>query len=206
MFKKHTILIGIIIALLLLVVATQYYPGGSQVDKNSVGFSWRQNYLSNLFGDKAVNGAPNTSRPWADAGMFFLSVSIAWFFTGFSKKIPAKRPANIIRYFGIGATLCAFLAVTPYHDIMVTMGCTLVLVSLFYTTVFIFKSKLTLFKVLSVACLLVFYSAMYIYYTRSYLGILPTLQKLALALTVSLVLGLQYFTTVADFEAGKEEA
>jgi hypothetical protein len=37
-------------------VATLYYPGGSQYDKNSVGYDWKNNYLSYLFDAKAVNG------------------------------------------------------------------------------------------------------------------------------------------------------
>ena len=55
MLKKHSILLGIIISILLLFIATWHYPGGSQVDKNSVGFDWKNNYISNLFGKNAAN-------------------------------------------------------------------------------------------------------------------------------------------------------
>jgi len=57
MLKKHSVLPGIIISLSLLVIATFYYPGGSQFDKSSVGYDWKNNYISNLFGEKAINGA-----------------------------------------------------------------------------------------------------------------------------------------------------
>lgn len=206
MFKKYAILTGIIIALLLLVIATRYYPGGSQHNKNSIGYDWKNNYLSNLFGEKAVNGAPNAAQPWSAAGMLFLSLSFALFFVDFSKKIPQKSAANIIRYFGAGAMIFAFLAITPLHDIMVAMACTMAPVSMFYITVFVFRSKLYLFKILSVACLLIFYTCSYCYYTYSYIEFLPVLQKTALVITVTWVLSLEYFTKPADFNPLKNVA
>lgn len=190
----------------LLFIATQYYPGGSQHYKNSIGYDWKNNYLSNLFGEKAVNGSANPSRPWAIFGMLFLCVSFALFFIEFSKRIPVKGPSKIIRYCGVSAMLFAFLAVTPYHDIMVTISDTLALISMFYITVFVLKSKLQLLKVLSIACLLIFYCANYVYYTRTYLEILPILQKTTLALTITWVLSLQYFTTNIDFQSRKDVA
>jgi hypothetical protein len=203
MLRRYLILYGIIISLFLLLVAAFYYPGGSQLDKNSIGYDWKNNYLSNLFGAKAVNGAANTSRPWAIAGMLFLCASFAVFFIEFSKKIPSKTSANIIRYFGAGAMLFAFLAVTPFHDIMITIASTMALISMFYITIFVFKSGLHLFKVLSVVCLVVTYCCNYVYFTRTDLEILPVLQKAALLLTITWMLCLQYFTTPSDFEPRK---
>ena len=62
MFKKHFVLIGIIVALLLLLIATLVYPGGSLSNKNAVGFDWSKNFISNLFAEKAVNGLDNPAR------------------------------------------------------------------------------------------------------------------------------------------------
>ena len=109
------------IAITLLLVATRYFhPGGSQYDKNSIGYDWKNNYLSNLFGEKAVNGSDNASRLWAISGMLFLCVSFALFFIEFSKKISAKGAAKIMRYFRVGAKTFVFFAVTPYHDTVIT--------------------------------------------------------------------------------------
>ncbi len=204
MYKKYFLLTGILISLSLLFVATRYYPGGSQNDSNAIGFSWTHNYLCNLFGEKAVNGADNASRIWAITGTFFLCASIALFFFEFSKKIPLKGSANIIRYCGISAMLLAFLAATPYHDSALTISGTLSLLSMFYITVFVFKTRLTVFKILSVACLLVFYTCNIVYSTSSYLQYLPVLQKILLGLTITWVLSLHYFTTAADFQTVKK--
>jgi len=206
MLKKHSVLLCAIISISLLVIATSHYPGGSQKDKNSFGYDWANNYISNLFGEKAMNGVESASRPWAVAGMLFLSASFAFFFVGFSKKIAAKREANIIKYCGAAGMLFAFLAVTPYHDIMITIAGTLTLISMFYITVFVFTSKLHLFKMLSIVCLLSAYCTNYIYYTRNYLWLLPVLQKASLGITIVWALCLQYFTTIADFPIKKKVA
>jgi glucans biosynthesis protein C len=204
--RKYSILFGIIISILLLAVATLYYPGGSQHDINSIGYDWKNNHISNLFGAKAVNGSDNASRFWAVCGMFFLCISFALFFIEFSKRIPSKGAASIIKYFGSAAMICVFLTVTPYHDIMITISSTLTLISIFYITVFVLKSKLYFFKILCIVCLLVFYCCLYIYYARNYLEILPAMQKIVLVITITWILSLQYFTTIIDFQPGKNIA
>ncbi len=206
LLSKYSILFGIIISLLLLFIATTYYPGGSQYDKYSIGYNWKKNYLSNLFGKTAVNGSHNAARPWAVAGMLFLCTSFALFFIAFSKKIPVKSASRVIRYFGVAAMILAFLIATPYHDVMVTISGTMGLVSIFYITVFVFRSQLLICKILSVACLLAFYCCNYLYYTSSYLAILPVMQKVLLFSIVLWILSLQYFTSGSDFETRNKAA
>lgn len=199
MLKKHAVLLGISISVFLLLWAMQVYPGGSLSDKDSVGFVWSKNFISNLFAAKAVNGSDNPSRLWADAGMIFLSASFALFFIGFSKRIPHTRAAKVIKYLGSGGMLFTFLIVTPLHDLMVTISATLFLLSMFYITVFILKSRLHLFKVLCILYLLFFYYTLYIYGSGDY-SFLPIAQKIVFVSTIVLVLGLEYFTRKEDFE------
>jgi hypothetical protein len=206
MLRKYSILLGIIISILLLLVAARHYPGGSQYNKNSIGYDWKNNYLSNLFEEKTVNGSDNTSRLWAISGMLFLCASFALFFMEFPKKISSKGTAKIIRYCGVGAAIFSFLAVTPYHDTVITIASTLALISMFYITVFVFKSRLHLFGILSIVCLLAAYSCNYVYYTRSYVEYLPVLQKIALAITIIWILSLQYLTSITDFQSKENVA
>lgn len=168
-----------------------------------MGYDWKNNYLCNLFDPKAMNGLDNLSRPWAVAGMFFLCLSAAIFFIDFSKKIPLKGASGIVRYSGACSMVFAFLTVTSYHDLMVTLANTLALVSLFYIAVFIFKTKMNLLKLLTVICILIAYACTYIYYTRHYLNLLPILQKVDLLFIVSWLLSLNYFTQPADFLSAK---
>lgn len=97
----------------------------------------------------------------------------------------------------------AFLTVTSYHDLMVTLANTLALVSLFYITVFIFKSRLNYLKFLSVACILIAYACTYVYYSGQYVEYLPVLQKVDFLFMVTWFLSLLYFTKSADFVISK---
>ncbi|HEY3371596.1 MAG TPA: hypothetical protein VGK10_12140 [Prolixibacteraceae bacterium] len=200
MLKKHIVLLGVIVSISLLYLATLHYPGGSLVDKTALGFDWKNNYISNLFGEKAVNGSDNGARYWAIGGMFFLAVSFALFFMEFSKKIPAKGPANVIKYCGISGMICMFLIATPLHDSMVTISSTLFLIGIFYITVFVFKSRLHVFKFMCLVCLLVFYFTLFIYGSGILRMYLPILQKITFAITSLLVIGLEYFTRKEDFQ------
>lgn len=199
MLKKHSVLIGTTASLSLLYIAMMVYPGGSVFDKNAVGFDLTKNFISNLFGAKALNGSDNPARYWADAGMIFLAVSFAIFFMRFSEKIPQKSAANVIKYAGAGGMIFTFLIVTPLHDIMVTIASTMFLLSIFYITVFILKSKLHFFKVLCVISMLIFYFTLYLFGFGD-LVYLPIMQKITYFSMIILILGLDYFTTKKDFE------
>jgi hypothetical protein len=198
MLKKHLILIGILISLALFGVSVSLYPGGSMFDKNSVGFLWTQNFISNLFGEKAFNGAPNPSRYWGMAAMFFLSAALAVFFINYAKRIPNRGSSNVIKYLGAGGMIATFLIATPLHDIMATVASTLFLVCLFYITVFIYKTRLHVFKVLCTVCMLIFYYTLYIYGSGD-VSTLPIWQKINFGGMILLVLGLEYFTKPEDF-------
>jgi hypothetical protein len=200
MLKKHSISIGIIAAICLFFISAACYPGGSQKDKNALGYDWKNNYLCNLFSEKAVNGAPNPSSIWAIVGLFILCMSFALFFYNFSTKLPSKTSVNIIKYGGIGAMFFSFLVVTPYHDLMTTLSSVCALVAIFYMTIAIFKSKRHVFKLLCVACLVVLYINNYIYYTHHGLEYLPIMQKISFIIALFLILGLDYFTTKEDFQ------
>jgi len=77
---------------------------------------------------------------------------------------------------------------------------------MFYSAVFVFKSRLHFFGILSVVCLLVAYSCNYVYYTRSYVEYLPVLQQVALAITIIWILSLQHLTTIANFQLKEDVA
>lgn len=201
MIKKHLPLFGIGFALAFLFIAVTQYPGGSQHDEMSVGFSWRHNYLSNLLNPVAVNGSENPAYPWAVGGVGCLCASAALVFVRLSAKIPQKSAANIIRYAGVGAMLASLLVATPLHDVAVRISGPLLMLALFYATVFIFKTKLHWLKALSVLYLATLYGTALIYFTSTGLAYLPIVQKLNLLVAIAWLLAVEYCTDEAGFGA-----
>lgn len=132
-------------------------------------------------------------------GMLCLCSSMAMFFYRFSTKISVPTSAKIIKYCGLGSMIFSFLLITPYHDLMTTISSILALVALFYMTISIFKSKLTLLKIVSMGCLAILYLNNYIYYSHQFLQYLPVLQKFSFLIVSGLIISLDYFTEKEDF-------
>jgi hypothetical protein len=198
LLKSHFVLIGMIIALILMFIAISVYPGGTYQNESSIGFDWSKNFFSNLFGEKALNGTENTSRYWAFIGMFFYSLSCAVFFVHISKKIPNRTASNFIKYAGVLTMPFTFFIITPFHDLMLAISSNLFYSCVVCITVYVFKSKLTLFKYYCILCLLIFYFATYLYITGQWY-LLSLIQKINNGSTIILIVGLEYFTDQNDF-------
>ena len=198
MIKKYLVLIGISISISLLIVATLNYPGGTDEDVSTLGFSWSKNFISNLFKERAVNGSINDARIWAIISMFFYSFSCAIFFNNFSKKIVNKIASNFIKYVGILTMPFTFFIATPYHDLMLAISNTLFWACIICITVYLLKSKLNFFKIYAIICLLIYYYAMYLYISKDWSS-LAVVQKWNNISAIFLLLGLEYFTNKKDF-------
>ena len=197
MIKKYLVLICMIASVILIVMATFAYPGGSLFDKNTIGFNWSENFISNLFATNAINGAQNPGRIWAIFGMAFQSVGYGVFFINMSGKISSGVWANILKFIGAINIIFIFLIATPLHDLG-TISIVLTLVGLFTITVFILKSKLHLLKFCCIICLLTYYCFFFLF-GFNYLGLAVIMQKVFSISSILLVLGLEYFTKYEDF-------
>jgi hypothetical protein len=191
MIKKHSVLTGLTISVIFLTIAILKYPGGTYQNKNSVGFDWTKNYISNLFHAKALNGLPNVSKIWAYFGMLFYSTSCALFFVNMSKKIPDKKAVKIIKYTGILTMPFTFLIITPLHDLMLTISSFLFWTCIICITVFILKTRLHFLKFCCVICLIIFYYAVFLNATNNW-TLLPIVQKVNIITSILLIVGLEY--------------
>lgn len=200
--RKYSVLICVVISVFFLVTATLLYPGGSILDKNSVGFSWSKNFFSNLFLAKALNGTVNPSRIWALTGMVFNSIGYALFFIHTSRKIPQKHTELVLKSIGVVNMLFTFLIATPWHDIMVTISSTLTMIGLFYITVFILRTKLHWLKLFCIGSLLIFYFTLYLYGAGDW-RLLAVIQKVTFLCFMLLTLTIEYFTKSEDFQRNK---
>lgn len=197
--RKYSVLLCVVITFGFLLIATLLYPGGSILDKNSVGFNWSKNFFSNLFLPKALNGAVNPSRIWALIGMVFNSIGYGIFFIHTARKIPHQHTNLVLKIVGVANMLFTFLIATPLHDVMVTVSSTLTMLGLFYITVFILRTKLHWLKFSCIVGLLIFYFTLYLYGAGNW-GLLAVMQKVSSICFMLLVLAIEYFTTSEDFQ------
>lgn len=197
MIKKYSVLICMVISVILIVIAASLYPGGSLPDKNSIGFGWSINFLSNLFETKAINGSENSGRIWAVIGMVFHSIGYGIFFINMSKKISSRLSSAILKYIGLANILFIFLIATPLHDVGV-ISIILTLVGLFTITVFILKSKLHLLKFCCIICLLTYYCFFFLF-GFNYLELAIIMQKVYVLSSILLIFLIEYFTKYEDF-------
>lgn len=125
--KQFWILIpifGTILFATLYLISTLYYPGGSQLDKNTVGFSWINNYWCNLLNDDAINGQKNTAQPIALTAMFILSLTLSFFWWQFPKYTNLSKNYKLsIQICGVLAMAISFFLFTKFnHDLIVNLA------------------------------------------------------------------------------------
>lgn len=197
--RKYSVLTGIVISLVFLIIATLLYPGGSILNKNSIGFNWSENFFSNLFLDTSINGAENPARIWAIIGMGINSIAYGLFFIHTSKKIPHKHTEWILKSVGVLNMVFTFLIATSLHDIMVTISSTLTMLGLFYISIFVLKTKLHWLKLFCIVSLLIFYYTLFLYGAGDW-GLLAVMQKVSFFCFMALVLTIEYFTTDKTFQ------
>ncbi len=196
--KKHLVFVGLILSITLIVVATFQYPGGSALDKDSPGFSWTQNFFSNLFRPVAINGMANKARILAIAGTALLSMTYCLFFLNFVKKLPAVVGSAFIKIAGPSSMVCTFLIVTPLHDIMSAMASILFLLTMVMITSFILRTKLVAIKLACSTCVLLFIIFL-LGYVRGQWDLLPALQKVVFLSMIFLTICLDYLTHAKHF-------
>lgn len=198
-FIKYGVPVCLLLSFILFMVAVSVYPGGSLADKNSTGFDWTKNFMSNLFLENALNGMENPSRNWAIPGMAFHSLAYGLFFLNMSKKMFNRHAAQVLMVVGLADVFFNFMIATSLHDLMITLSSTLSLLGLFYITVFMLKTKLHVLKVACLVCMLTFYFTLFLYGMGDW-GLLAIMQKVSVISSVLLILCLEFFTRKEDFK------
>ncbi|HSZ87353.1 MAG TPA: hypothetical protein VK787_15075 [Puia sp.] len=126
-----------------------FYPGGSQVDKNSIGFSWTQNYWCNLLNENAVNGQHNSARPIAIIAMFFLCVTLMIFWYIFPKQTGFRKSRKlIVQISGFASMISIMFISTNLHDIVINVATVFGLIAVIGTFIGLLELKwIKLFRV-----------------------------------------------------------
>jgi hypothetical protein len=188
----HLPTFGIAAALALIAVAASRYPGGTTDSATTVGYSWAHNFISALFGDRALNGAPNPVRLVATVAMFVLCVSIAIVFQRLSTRFPSQRRRKTIQIAGIGTAVYSFLIVTRMHDLMVDIGLLFTFVAILATTQGLYIARRRFLFVWGAGCFSLTAAAATMYYGHLFYEFLPVVQKVTLISSIAWLLCAYY--------------
>ena len=174
---------GTIVFVGLYIVATILYPGGSQIDKDAIGFSWLNNYWCNLLNDNAINGQHNPSKPIAITGMVVLGLTLSFFwivFPGYSAI--GKSLKLMIQISGILAMITAlFLGSGINHDLVTNIASVLGLVATFGTFIGLYKNKWYVLFAFGLINILFVGMNNYLYHNKELIIYLPIIQKISFA-------------------------
>ena len=185
--------IGIVIFVGLYIFSSTLYPGGSQANLNSEGFDWINNYWCNLMNEKGMNGQTNPAKPYSIIAMIILCLSLMFFFIQFAQIYSkSKIWKRIIKTSGIISMSFAILIFTKYHDLMTTLSSIFGLFVVIGIIREIYKSKLSIYKITGVICILILGLNNYIYYTQQFIEVLPLLQKITFAIVLLWIIGLNF--------------
>ena len=137
-------IVGTLLFVILYFISTLYYPGGSQIDKNSRGFSWTNNYWCNLLNETAMNGQVNPAKPIALTGMFVLCLTLSFFWFIFPRQITISKNLRLaIQVSGILAmTIAFFLFTNLNHDLVTNLASSFGAIAIIGTLIGLYKNKL----------------------------------------------------------------
>lgn len=175
---------GILFYVVLYIVATRYYPGGSQADKNSIGYSWANNYWCNLLYAKGINGKPNTAQPIAMMAMAILCVSLSQFWILFPQFTSLNKPAKLtIQISGTLSMIVGFLLFTNFnHDLIINTASLLGLIAMAGTFAALYRNDWkALFRFGLVNIVMVIANNVF-YHTEGLIAYLPIVQKITFLL------------------------
>jgi hypothetical protein len=173
---------GIFAYVILYFIATLYYPGGAQFNKNSKGFSWTQNYWCNLLNENGINGQHNSARPIAMIAMLILCVTLIIFWYIFPRQIAFKKITKwIIQISGFIAMSVGMFLFTNLHNGIINIATGFGIIAL--TGTFIGLRKIRWMKLFWMGTFIIILITLnnFLYYGNGMLYYLPLVQKITFA-------------------------
>jgi hypothetical protein len=170
---------GSFIFIVLYIVAASFYPGGSQADVYSEGFSWQHNYWCNLLNETAINGEHNRGRYAAIAAMAVLIITLLSFWIISARLLQTSKVTRTVILFSglLSMALLPFLS-TSLHDAIINSSGFLGLVAMAGVYMGIYRSKWYGLFILGIINLLLVVLNNYIYHFGDTLYLLPMVQKI----------------------------
>ena len=176
-------LLGIPLFVLLYVWVSFYYPGGSQADAQSTGFSWVNNYWCNLLNTTAINGQINSAQPIAMTAMVVLCISLAAFWYSFPMISLSKTlSVRITQFTGVAAMGTALLLNSSLdHDLITNLASLLGLMAVMGTLIGLRRLQWNVLFWFGTMNLLLVLLNNLLYYNAELIRYLPLVQKISFA-------------------------
>jgi hypothetical protein len=176
-------LLGIPLFVLLYVWASFNYPGGSQADAQSTGFSWVNNYWCNLLNATAINGQTNHAQPIAMTGMVVLCISLAVFWYLFPMISLSKTlSVRITQFTGVAAMGTALLLNSSIdHDLITNLASLMGLGAVVGTLIGLWRLQWSVLFWFGTMNLLLVLLNNFLYYNAELISYLPLVQKISFA-------------------------
>jgi len=178
--------IGCCLFLLLISIASINYPGGTEIDMTTDGYSWEQNYLCDVVSDVSLSEQPHQYHRAGLAAMICLCGSIAMFFFFFTDWMSVEgKWKGIIRWMGLISMICAMLIFTDLHNTMIAISSIMALPALIGLFVILYQKREMKFIWIGVFIGILLFMNNYIYYTDIWIEALPQLQKITCLILVT---------------------
>jgi hypothetical protein len=170
-------LVGVVVFVILYYISTLYYPGGSDVDTNYIGFDWKNNYWCDLTDEITESGAENPARPVAIFAMFVLCLSIAYLSYIIPPFFRKLKFSFLISYFGISSMVAANFVFTEFHSSAAYISGILGIIPLALAYYGLYKHRHKMLFVFGIISLFFLALNFFIYVTKIHIEILPLIQK-----------------------------
>lgn len=163
------------------LLAASHYPGGSDLDKHSVSFSWTQNYWCDLLSTYTKNGRINRGKTYAVISMIFLNLTFisSWVSLG-KQEVRSSLAERTIIISGFASTIFTNFIASPKHDLFIS-----------FSVVFGLIAIARVLKTQRTEHILLFYTGLFggilillnclVYFFQFNVSMLPLLQKITFA-------------------------
>lgn len=178
--------LGIVNFFVFYIIATRFYPGGSNFDHLENGFNWYTNYWCELLYNYSKNGHINTARPFAIVAMISLTISVGYFWYSIPKYLPINHLLlKGIQLTGIVSMLFSSFIFTNFHDALIYISVITGSFAFFGTIYGLFRLQDKRDAFLGLFCLVLIILNNLVYVNSFMIDYLPILQKITFLFTLS---------------------
>ncbi len=171
-------IVGILLSFLCVAIAVKLYPGEYDLNRD---------YISTL-----LRGNPGEARLPACIGVVLYCLSLAAIFDRLGRRTEFSKYSMIIRIGGIGSMVYNAFAITPLHDLVVTISIAFFIVAILplLWTLYVGRHMKLLFA--GTGCLVLLFASATMYYTGLFGFLLPWSQRVLFASNAAWLVALDW--------------